>query len=425
MKKRVRRSLARSLRMSASAAMITAGIVALRHMLETPQPLKSALPGEELLYVWRKRSIFYKVLGDVEAPPLVLLHTPDIGASAHEMRHLLEPLARTHRVYAPDLPGFGLSDRPAIDYSAALYSDFCQDFVQEVVRRPATLVASGLSCNYAVTMAANAPDLCTDLVLISPLALQGDAGQSSFWRAFAQLPICKALLYPLLSTRLAFLFTHASLNREADYAHFHATTHQLGAEHAAMALLAGKLIKDSSCEFAALSQPVLLIWGTQALEHQRHLADLQEISQLRRARAVELIQGGGLAVHEEQSEDVAFAIQRWQQQMETRLEDATPLAIPDPAPVAALYRVEPPSSEANAASLELATQVNVPFQEQEAGATTEEIPQSPGILAYCVKCKQKTEMLDASEFTMKNGRLAVRGTCAVCGASLTRIGGKK
>src|SRR5487761_1041106 len=83
----------------ASAALAAVGVVALRHALETPQPLKSLLPGEALLYRWQRRSVFYKVLGSAEAPPLILLHTPDIGASAREMQHIMSPLAQTYRVY--------------------------------------------------------------------------------------------------------------------------------------------------------------------------------------------------------------------------------------------------------------------------------------------------------------------------------------
>jgi Domain of unknown function (DUF5679) len=38
--------------------------------------------------------------------------------------------------------------------------------------------------------------------------------------------------------------------------------------------------------------------------------------------------------------------------------------------------------------------------------------------AYCVKCKQKREMKDAKEVTMKNGRHAMKGTCSVCGTTV-------
>ena len=44
--------------------------------------------------------------------------------------------------------------------------------------------------------------------------------------------------------------------------------------------------------------------------------------------------------------------------------------------------------------------------------------------AYCVKCREKREMKDAKEVTMKNGRNAMQGVCPVCGTKLNRILGK-
>jgi len=43
-------------------------------------------------------------------------------------------------------------------------------------------------------------------------------------------------------------------------------------------------------------------------------------------------------------------------------------------------------------------------------------------IAYCFKCRQKREIKDAKEVTLKNGRPAVRGTCPVCGTPVLRIG---
>jgi hypothetical protein len=41
--------------------------------------------------------------------------------------------------------------------------------------------------------------------------------------------------------------------------------------------------------------------------------------------------------------------------------------------------------------------------------------------AYCVKCREKREIQNAEEVTMKNGRPAIQGTCGVCGTKLFRI----
>jgi len=45
--------------------------------------------------------------------------------------------------------------------------------------------------------------------------------------------------------------------------------------------------------------------------------------------------------------------------------------------------------------------------------------------AYCVKCKEKRDFVDANEVTMKNGRKAMKGKCASCGTNMFRILGTK
>ncbi len=40
---------------------------------------------------------------------------------------------------------------------------------------------------------------------------------------------------------------------------------------------------------------------------------------------------------------------------------------------------------------------------------------------YCVKCKKKTEMKNAQQVTMKNGKPALRGQCVVCGTTVNAI----
>ena len=40
---------------------------------------------------------------------------------------------------------------------------------------------------------------------------------------------------------------------------------------------------------------------------------------------------------------------------------------------------------------------------------------------YCFKCKTKREIRNASRVTLKNGRPATTGTCAVCGTKMFRI----
>ena len=43
--------------------------------------------------------------------------------------------------------------------------------------------------------------------------------------------------------------------------------------------------------------------------------------------------------------------------------------------------------------------------------------------AYCVKCKEKRDVSNPEQVTMKNGRKALKGTCPVCGTKVFKIGG--
>ena len=44
--------------------------------------------------------------------------------------------------------------------------------------------------------------------------------------------------------------------------------------------------------------------------------------------------------------------------------------------------------------------------------------------AYCVKCRDKREMAEPVQITMKNGRPATQGKCPVCQTKMFKIGGK-
>ncbi len=43
------------------------------------------------------------------------------------------------------------------------------------------------------------------------------------------------------------------------------------------------------------------------------------------------------------------------------------------------------------------------------------------IVGYCVKCKEKREMLDVEKVEIKPGRPAAKGKCSVCGTGMYKI----
>src|SRR5438270_11726003 len=103
--------------------------------------LNTVLTGEERRYPWKYGDMFYEVKGVRDAKPMLLIHSFGPGASSYEWRKNIDALSRQFRLYVVDLLGFGLADRPAIDYTAETFTDLIGDFIREVIGKPAIVVA--------------------------------------------------------------------------------------------------------------------------------------------------------------------------------------------------------------------------------------------------------------------------------------------
>ncbi len=107
----------------------------------------------------------YAVAGDAERPPLVLLH--GIGRSLEDWSASV-PLAEYYRLYAPDLIGFGYTDKPDISYTLAQLATFVKDFLESVGEaRPVALLGNSLGGAVAQTFAVQYPERLSALVLVA------------------------------------------------------------------------------------------------------------------------------------------------------------------------------------------------------------------------------------------------------------------
>ncbi|MDQ4083352.1 MAG: alpha/beta fold hydrolase, partial [Actinomycetota bacterium] len=113
--------------------------------------------GEERRYPWRGWRLAYQVAGDPGAQPLLLVHGVYAGASSYEFRKNFRELARDFRVYALDLLGCGLSERPWRSYGPEDVAAQVADFAREEIGTPTHLVASSLSAALIVPAAVRSP----------------------------------------------------------------------------------------------------------------------------------------------------------------------------------------------------------------------------------------------------------------------------
>jgi pimeloyl-ACP methyl ester carboxylesterase len=263
---------------AATGAAIGGWILFSRRYIRHDMPLDEALEAERKDFTSQHAGrISYYLDKRGKGTPLVLLHSINAAPSAYEMKPIFEHFCGERPVYAVDLPGFGFSERTDRLYSPLLYQNAINDFLKEVVGKPADVVALSLSCEFAAVAAAHEPALFRSLVMISPtgfnpprvdkLAERADqrGTKNQIYTGLA-VPLWNRPVYDLVSSRPSIQFF---LNKSfeglvpdhfVDYAY--QTAHQPGAQYAPTYFLSGKLFTSAVREtvYMALDRPVLVIY---------------------------------------------------------------------------------------------------------------------------------------------------------------------
>ncbi|HEY7343004.1 MAG TPA: alpha/beta fold hydrolase [Ktedonobacterales bacterium] len=338
-------------------------IVTARHILETPQPLQSALPGTARIDRKHGGDVYYNVAGDESADPIVLLHDFYLGASNFEYRHIFPRLTPTWRVYAPDWLGFGMSEHPSLAYTGEFYANMLIGFLRDIVGRPAVLVGHGRAANIAARVTADAPDLVSRLVLISPDVEAGvdlDPRPTQLIARAAQRVSLGLVPYALLSTkpllrRLArqrSALTGDGIATEETVEHLYASAHQFGGQHAQLALMTGELDLPIQNIFPLLQPPVLVLSGD---EDPAHPVDMMEdLAVLNPHADLDVLASAGESVIEDQPAMFTEALLDWLATPQTRqapqVEEKHPALEAEESATAAEEAVAPEPEEPSVAA---------------------------------------------------------------------------
>lgn len=118
-------------------------------------------------WTWKGNQIHYIQAGDVSKPPVILVH--GFGASAYHWRYAVPELAKKYSVYAIDLLGFGLSEKPSVVYNGySIWSEQLRDFVREVIGgRPAVMVGNSMGAYASLLTSAYYPAVSRGVVLVN------------------------------------------------------------------------------------------------------------------------------------------------------------------------------------------------------------------------------------------------------------------
>ena len=117
------------------------------------------------------RGVRMRVVEAGSGPPVVLVH--DVLVSHLEFESVIASLATRYRVLAPDLPGFGESEKPSPSryaYGIESFAEAIVDMIAALELGRVSVVGHSLGGAAAITLAAEHPELLDRLVLVDAMS---------------------------------------------------------------------------------------------------------------------------------------------------------------------------------------------------------------------------------------------------------------
>ena len=218
--------------------------------------------------------------GDHGERPLLLVHSVNAAASAFEVRPVYDHYRSSRPTYALDLPGFGLSERSARDYTPRLMTDAIHAVVRTIRERhgeaPIDALALSLGCELLARAATEDAGAFRSLALVSPTGFNGTRARHGAKGSTREVPGLHSVLswsawdQALFSnlTRpgvIRFFLEKTWGGRTIDeelWAYDVLAVKAPGARHAPLAFLSGKLFSnDVTSLYEALDVPVWMSHG--------------------------------------------------------------------------------------------------------------------------------------------------------------------
>jgi len=292
--------------------------------LMSPASTDTGIGGVVQKYLWtwegQPLTVAYETLG--EGTPVLMLPAFSTVSTRGEMRGIAERLSSQFQVVTLDWPGFGQSERPPLEYRAALYKQFLQDFVRDILTRPTAVVAAGHAAGYAMQLAQKIPQACSRIVLVAPtwrgpLPTMGvNQPVSGSVRQLVRSPILGQALYKMNTTssflRLMYgrhVYVDETKLTPDFIAHKRQITQQSGARYAPAAFVTGALdpVQERAeflADFQPLPVPVMVIIGEQVPPKSR-----EEMDAIAKLPGVQTsILPGSLGMHEEYGDTLAQVV---------------------------------------------------------------------------------------------------------------------
>jgi pimeloyl-ACP methyl ester carboxylesterase len=128
----------------------------------------------------------YYDTGKEDGLTVFLVH--GLGDESDTWRHLIEPLSSYARVIAPDLPGFGRSEKPRIKYTLPFLTETLLEFMDQLQVESALWIGNSLGAILSLSAALEQPERVQGLVLIDGSMVQSSSQKISLTNFLFLMP---------------------------------------------------------------------------------------------------------------------------------------------------------------------------------------------------------------------------------------------
>jgi pimeloyl-ACP methyl ester carboxylesterase len=197
----------------------------------------------------------YIEAGDPGKKHILCLH--GLGASAERWSRALPILGKEYHVVAPDLVGFGYSDKPEVHYTMDFFVNFVSKFTDRLKMSNPTLIGASLGGHIAVETGLLHSRMLDKLILVSPAGILKEPTP-------ALNHYIAAAMYPTYeNAKKAFEEMAGSTSVDETYTRDFVNRMQLpNSKYAFMsAVLGSKSAPTLEGRLQKIRAPTLLVWG--------------------------------------------------------------------------------------------------------------------------------------------------------------------
>ena len=131
--------------------------------------------------------------------PVLLLHGGGYDAASLSYGPSIEPISQSHRVFAPDWPGYGQSDKPDTSYTTEYYETFLGHLMDALGLEKASLIGISMGGAISLGFSLHSPKRVEKLVLVDSHGLGKEVRGRVASYAMVRLPLLNRLVWTLMS----------------------------------------------------------------------------------------------------------------------------------------------------------------------------------------------------------------------------------